>query len=69
MEQILVINQHFNTINNTLVGQGSAIQANLARMSDRSERFEKSLLVDQARMIEVVLSQRSSEERIIEALV
>ena len=69
MEQILVINQHFNTINDTLVGQGSAIQANLARMSDRSERFEKSLLVDQARMIEVVLSQRSSEERIIEALV
>ena len=64
-----MINQHFNTINDTLAGQGSAIQANLVQMSDRSERFEKSLLVDQARMIEVVLSQRSSEERIIEALV
>ena len=64
-----MINQRFNTINDTLVGQGSAIQANLTQMSDRSERFEKSLLVDQARMIEVVLSQRSSEERIIEALV
>ena len=64
-----MINQHFNTINDTLVGQGSAIQANLARMSDRSERFEKSLLVGQARMIEAVLSQRSFEERIIEGLV
>ena len=69
VEQISMINQHFSKLDNTVAGQGSAIQANLAQISDRSERFEKSLLVDQARIMEALLSQKSSEERIIEALV
>ena len=64
-----MINQHFSRLDNTVAGQGSAIQANLAQIPDRSERFEKSLLLDQARITEALLSQKSSEERIIEALV